>query len=164
MTETCDIALKEWAVVCGALAAGVQRVLLRKGGIHEGPDGFVVEHNTFWLFPTGFHQSLDGVRPEFCEAAQGWMLTPPAANQIAIQHLCKVSNVRKIASEAELAGVRGEHILSDKLVLDRFHYRQPGIFLLEVETTSLAMPITIPNDPRYDGCRSWVRLNEPLPK
>ena len=49
-------AFKEWAVVCAALASGRQSVILRKGGIHEGRDGFRVDHREFWLFPTRFHQ------------------------------------------------------------------------------------------------------------
>ena len=48
-----QIAFKEWAVVCAALASGQQSLILRKGGIHEGRDGFRVAHREFWLFPTG---------------------------------------------------------------------------------------------------------------
>ncbi len=50
------IAFKEWAAVCLALAAGRQSIILRKGGIHEGREGFHVHHRAFWLFPTQFHQ------------------------------------------------------------------------------------------------------------
>jgi hypothetical protein len=49
-------AFKEWAAVCTALAAGKQSLIVRKGGIHEGRDGFRVEHGEFWLYPTQFHQ------------------------------------------------------------------------------------------------------------
>jgi len=49
------IAFKEWDVVCNAIGAGRQTVILRKGGIHEGREGFAWEHEEFVLFPTRFH-------------------------------------------------------------------------------------------------------------
>ena len=45
-------ALKEWAVICRALAEGRQSLLLRKGGIAEAGGAFQVEQPRFWLLPT----------------------------------------------------------------------------------------------------------------
>ena len=56
-------AFKEWAAVCEALATGRQSLILRKGGIHEGREGFRVEHREFWLFPTHFHLRPDDLVP-----------------------------------------------------------------------------------------------------
>ena len=55
------MAFKEWGVVVDALGSGEQIVVLRKGGIAEGREGFQVEHEKFWLFPTRFHQQAEGV-------------------------------------------------------------------------------------------------------
>src|SRR5216117_1413384 len=57
------IAFKEWAVVVDALGRGEQIIILRKGGIREGPGGFSVDHGEFPLFPTLFHQQRDSVLP-----------------------------------------------------------------------------------------------------
>ena len=46
---TCAFAFKEWAGVCAALESGRQSVILRKGGIADGPGGFVPDHEAFWL-------------------------------------------------------------------------------------------------------------------
>ncbi len=54
MHPLCRTAFKEWAAVCAALSAGRQTVILRKGGIAEGPGGFQPEHGEFWLLPTRF--------------------------------------------------------------------------------------------------------------
>jgi hypothetical protein len=35
-----SIAFKEWAIVCEALGRGGQSIILRKGGIAEGREGF----------------------------------------------------------------------------------------------------------------------------
>ena len=54
-------AFKEWAIVVDALGRGEQILILRKGGISEGRDGFRLEHSQFLLFPTLFHQQRESV-------------------------------------------------------------------------------------------------------
>ncbi len=61
-TVQSPIAFKEWQVVCDALASGRQTILLRKGGIHEGREGFSFAHESFFVFPTRFHAQGDQVR------------------------------------------------------------------------------------------------------
>ena len=53
-----SVAFKEWALVCEALGNGRQSLILRKGGIAEGRDGFAFKHPNFFLFPTWFHEQL----------------------------------------------------------------------------------------------------------
>lgn len=55
------VAFKEWTVVVDAQGLGEQIILLRKGGIREGKNGFSVEHQRFLLFPTSFHQQRGSV-------------------------------------------------------------------------------------------------------
>jgi hypothetical protein len=56
-------AFKEWAVVVDALGRGEQILILRKGGLAEGPGGFQVEQREFLLLPTRFHQQRERVLP-----------------------------------------------------------------------------------------------------
>jgi hypothetical protein len=58
------IAFKERAADCHALAAGMQTIILRKGGIHEGCAGFRVAHSEFWLFPTYLHEAATALIDE----------------------------------------------------------------------------------------------------
>ena len=60
-----EIGFKEWQVVCDALAEGRQTVILRKGGIHEGREGFSFAHERFYLFPTRFHATSEQVKTGF---------------------------------------------------------------------------------------------------
>jgi hypothetical protein len=53
-----SIGFKEWALVCEALGNGTQSIILRKGGIAEGRDGFRFKHDEFLLFPTLYHEQL----------------------------------------------------------------------------------------------------------
>ncbi|SFJ70343.1 DUF1802 family protein [Planctomicrobium piriforme] len=165
MTEErtiCAIALKEWAVVCQALATGEQLVLFRKGGIHEGADGFQPEHAGFWLFPTGFHQSLENVRDQHKASAAACLGEPPAAGVIPIQTYCRIESLCWVSDEQRLAALRPFHILTDEAVAARFHYRQPGVFVLQLEVCSLPTAVTVPANPRYDGCHSWVELDDAI--
>ena len=57
-----SVGFKEWALVCAALGEGRQSVIIRKGGLAEGRDGFVFLHREFFLFPTFFHEQLVRVR------------------------------------------------------------------------------------------------------
>jgi hypothetical protein len=65
---------KEWSLVCDALGAGAQSVILRKGGIHEGRGGFWWKHDRFFLFPTHFHEQ----RAAFTWGAEGGESPAPA--------------------------------------------------------------------------------------
>ena len=57
-----SIGFKEWSLVCNALGHGTQSVILRKGGIAEGREGFSFRHREFFLFPTFFHEQIAKVR------------------------------------------------------------------------------------------------------
>ncbi len=56
-----SIGFKEWAMVCEALARGRQSLIVRKGGIAEGREGFSFKHEEFHLFPTWFHEQAEKV-------------------------------------------------------------------------------------------------------
>ena len=50
-------ALKEWAAAVGAIRRGHQTVLLRRGGLRDGPRGFVPIAGTFGLLEGAYHQN-----------------------------------------------------------------------------------------------------------
>jgi hypothetical protein len=54
-------AFKEWAAICAALGEGLQTLIIRKGGIDEGREGFRVAQQEFWLFPTYQHEAALGL-------------------------------------------------------------------------------------------------------
>src|SRR6476469_8131766 len=60
-------ALKEWAVLCDALADVEIVALVRKGGIREQRAGFAVRHDRFLLYPTWFHEKSAELQPRFAE-------------------------------------------------------------------------------------------------
>ena len=156
MESANQIAFKEWAVVCAALASGKQSLILRKGGIHEGRDGFRVAHREFWLFPTGFHQEPDSVVVDARPLLNDVLTHQPTSDEILIQHYVEDEEVIELHDESRLSDLAPFHILSDKTVRARFHYKNPGLFVILVRVHQRPTHITVPASPHFAGCRSWV--------
>ena len=157
-----QFAFKEWAVVCAALASGRQTLILRKGGIHEGREGFRVEHREFWLFPTGFHQQRDDVIPD------AWPLLEDVQSrgqppQIELSMYAVVEEVQHITDRAVLSRLNDQHVWSASTVEQRFDYRSPGLFALVVRVFRRPTPFQIADSPHFAGCKSWVDLPAALP-
>ena len=87
------IAFKEWAAICEALSAGRQIIILRKGGIHEGREGFRVQHREFWLYPTNFHEAANDLTLEAGEFITRAAASRRAAGIAPIRHFAVVQEV-----------------------------------------------------------------------
>jgi hypothetical protein len=158
LPETCGVAFKEWAGICDALAGGHQCVILRKGGIAEGPRGFAPEHDAFWLYPTRVHEAEQGLR-------SGTIVpTPsPPAGRIDLRALAVVAGVGYLDRPEALAALADFHIWTEPTVLKRFHYRRPGLWVLGVRVFARPEPWRIEESPAHAGCKSWVPLDALLP-
>ncbi|WP_197440273.1 DUF1802 family protein [Polystyrenella longa] len=160
-----DIALKEWAILCAALASGKQTILVRKGGIAEGPDGFQPEHPTFWLFPTNFHQAETALNNDgkafLSHPDIKSNLTPPPAEQIVLKHVGQIEQIIRLEQESLLPFLNTFQLLSPETLSNRFHYKEPGLWVMVVRIYQAQDPIVIPDSPHFTGCRSWVDLPRP---
>lgn len=155
-------AFKEWAVVCAALASGQQSLILRKGGIHEGREGFRVSHREFWLFPTGFHQQPDSVVTAAQPLLARTLSDAPPDNEVHIRHYVEVERVVAVQDESTLTSLRPWHIWSDETVHQRFHYKSPGLFVMLVRVHQLPEVRKLLVSSYFAGCRSWVDFPEEL--
>src|ERR1043166_5425358 len=90
------IAFKEWAIVADALATGRQIIILRKGGISEGPGGFKIEHPEFLLFPTLFHQQRESVIPQAQQRYDQIQPAFPAPGTLRLECFCRVAEWRRL--------------------------------------------------------------------
>ena len=156
------IALKEWEVTCLAVERGSQTLLLRKGGIDEGPDGFQVKHREFWLFPTHFHQTADDLQPEYRELF-GQAQTDSPTGQWLLSLYARVESVFEVRNENQLAALQPLQILTPEAVSRKFHYRSPGLFVLLARYYRATEPIVIADSPHFAGCKSWIDLPDALP-
>jgi hypothetical protein len=157
-------ALKEWAVICRALAAGRQAILLRKGGIAEAGDGFRLEHRRFWLYPTYVHQQRTGIREDALPLLEQAEAERPPVGVVRLTHFGEVSSgVYQVHDLAGALILSGLHLWSLETVRSRFAYRTPGLFVLPVRVYRAAQAFELPESPAYAGCRSWVELEKELP-
>lgn len=162
LPETCGWAFKEWAVVGEALASGKQALLLRKGGIHEGPDGFQVEHTHFWIYPTAFHQASENVIDAAALFLQAAEASKPAPGTVRLSLLAEVTEVAYLKTLDEVLALEGEHIWSTPQIEKKFFYRAPGLYLLRLNLYQLSQPWEVKEMRSYSGCKTWVPLEEPL--
>ncbi len=150
-------------MICAELAAGRQTILLRKGGIREPAGGFAIEHHEFFLLPTYVHQNEDELVVPARAALPAVIRQAPPAGQLRLDLYATVETVIEVTSLEPLRRLEREHALSWSAVERRFQYRRPGLHVIALRVYRLAHPCVVPNLFRYDGCRSWVALEDELP-
>ncbi len=154
------MALKEWAVLCDALVAGRQSLLLRKGGISESNGEFELEHSRFVLFPTYVHQKADSLKAEYRTTLDVRSSEP---NELRITGWAEVTDIVQLHDRRQMDELADLHIWDESLVDMRFNYRPYNpLYLMLVRAHRLAVPVMIENCIDYNGCRSWVPLNTPI--
>lgn len=149
-----NMAFKEWAVVCEALGSGRQSVILRKGGIAEGREGFAFLHKDFFLFPTRFHETL-----EKTTLPPGTSLPAQRVGEVEIRCAASIQWTCFLDDPGRLAALGPFHILCDEVVEERFRFGEPpGLHVGFARIYRLPTPWIFPMEKRYGGCRSWVEL------
>lgn len=160
----CNIAFKEWASICTALAAGGQTIILRKGGIAEEGDRFRAEHPRFWLYPTEFHQAEDQLRPEAAEYFPAARELAPRDGRLPLGLFCEVAGVHVFREDdwPRIEALQPLHFWTVETICKRFDYRKPGLTLLAVRVYRRPLAHALVVTPEYDGCRTWVTLHDAL--
>lgn len=150
---------KDWALVCAALGQGRQSLILRKGGIAEGRDGFRFKHEEFFLFPTQYHQQAEKVRPDELSGLKIPALPPQGS--IEIRYFFRLEWALWIDEWETLARLEPFHIYREEVARERFDYdEQRGLQCAFGRVYRLEPAWTFPDKPSYGGCRSWITLPE----
>ena len=153
-------AFKEWEGIVAALGQGAQIILLRKGGIAEGREGFKPTHGKFWLFPTRYHQQWEQTRPELRR-----LFTPPAEapKEIALTYFAEITDSLYLSDWKQVERLGKFHFWSDDLLRERFGYEkrpgmEQGLHLMVVRVYRINVPHLLAPSPAYDGCKSWIEV------
>lgn len=152
------VALKEWSVIVDRLLAGDQTILLRKGGIEEveGPGRFRLATPRFALFPAWLHQQPDRIKPQWRDQVEVFT-TEPA--ELTIRGLGEVAHIWQVPTRESLDALDDFHSWTAAQLDQRWNYKpNRPLYLLAVRAYQLQHPKTIPNNPTYAGCKSWVEL------
>ena len=152
-------AFKEWAVIVDALGSGAQIIILRKGGISEGPAGFQIEQPEFFFFPTLFHQQRESVLPAAQARYDHILPLCQDAAVVKIEYFARVSASRQLRELADAERLRGQHVWRDEVIARRFDWgRDKSIQAIALRVYRLAAPHLLPIVPGYGGCKSWIDL------
>jgi len=146
-------AFKEWTLVCDALARGAQSLIIRKGGIAEGRDGFRFKHREFLLFPTLFHEQAAKLRvPAGTELPAA---RPDGSHEIRL--LARTEWTRDVTNWETVQALEPFHLWAESEIEKRFRQDdQPGVSVALVRAFALSEPLVFPDAPKYGGCRSWI--------
>jgi len=162
MQPTCNIAFKEWAAVCEALAAGRQTIILRKGGLQDEIESIRRACLGFWLYPTNFHQQPEHLSDDAGEFIQRATASEPSAGQVAVRLFAELHCLNELKTEERALRLRDFHIWSEATVRQRFAYRFPLLFLLSVRVYALPTTVHVPETDEMAGCKSWLTLPESI--
>jgi hypothetical protein len=164
--QTCDVALKEWAVTCRALEEGRQIVLLRKGGILDEDGVFQLEHTAFWLQPTYEHQDERLVKPghrDLFTAVRETRAQGENKKFILLQLFAVVERVFSLTLDDEDRLRNAPHIWSDAYLDIRYDYKpQHPLLCVAMRVYAREEVHMVPGRPEFFGCRSWIALETPL--
>jgi hypothetical protein len=155
MIATMSIGFKEWTLVCEALGAGRQSIILRKGGIAEGRAGFRFQNSDFLLFPTLFHEQVVKMKLP----AETPLPAPRSDGQIEVRYGVKVEWTEDITDMDIVRRLAPFHFWQDSEIEKRFHYdEKEGVSLAFVRVSQLSEPFIFPDSPKFGGCRSWITM------
>lgn len=157
-TPASAVGFKEWSYVCDSLVHGVQTLILRKGGIHEGRSGFEFKHKEFFLFPTWFHTQAEKLNwvPD-----GGETVFPPEEERtsVEIDGYATLEQVWKVTDWDKVEALAPLHIWNEDVVKERFVYDEEScLHIALVRAYQLPQLWSFPYSKSYGGCRSWVNL------
>ena len=155
--------LKEWATVIKALENGDQVVLLRKGGILEVASGFQLESSKFLLFPTWEHQEFHHVKPQFHKYLEYVKHNPPPQGKNTITSYAKVLGEADVSSDEIIERLSDFHVWSNSYIKERRNWKpekpMKAVFLQVFKIPTIEIHLK----PEYQGCKSWININEEIP-
>jgi hypothetical protein len=149
-------AFKEWAVICEALGTGLQSVIIRKGGIAEGQQGFAFRHAEFFLFPTWFHEQL-----EKTTLSPDSPVPDHPGEELEVRYTASVEWSTILPDWERVTRLRAFHVLRESVLEERYRYTETeGVHVAFVRVYRLDPPLRLKNEKKYAGCRSWIELPE----
>ena len=87
----------------------------------------------------------------------------PGGDRIRIQHYAVAEDALRVEQLPPLERLEGLHPLAPETVRARFHYRdRPVLHALVLRVYRRPGAFVIPNTLGYEGCVSWVELDEAL--
>src|SRR5262249_12369195 len=120
------VAFKDWAAICDAMGQGRQSIILRKGGLYEGREGFQFKHPEFFLFPTGYHEQFEKMRPELAAGLRG--AEGVREGVVRIRDFVRLEWHATVTDRIAADALAEFHLYREEVVRERFDYDEcPGL-------------------------------------
>ena len=151
-------ALKEWAVAVEALERGETALVIRKGGIRE--KAFAVVNRRFLLLPGYEHQRPELLKPEYRELLRE---IPDLTDDgpLRFTSFAEVRGAYEISEPESLETIGPYHMWAPEYAESRFKWRpKKPLTVLVLRTYVLPEPVELPYSEAYEGCKSWIKLEE----
>ncbi|MBD0355018.1 MAG: DUF1802 family protein [Rubrobacteraceae bacterium] len=153
-------ALKEWAVAVEALERGETALVIRKGGIRE--KAFAVANRRFLLLPGYEHQRPELLKPEYRKLLRE---IPNLTDDgpLRFTSFAEVRGAYEISEPESLETIGPHHMWVPEYAESRFKWRpKKPLTVLVLRTYALPEPVELPYSEAYEGCKSWIELEEPV--
>jgi hypothetical protein len=153
--------LKEWAVAVRALERGETALVVRKGGIRE--KAFAVVNRRFLLLPSYEHQRQELLKPECRELLRG---IPDLTDDgpLRFTSFAEVRGAYEISGPGSLEAIDPYHIWTPEYAGSRFRWRpKKPLTVLALRVYLLQETVELPYSEAYGGCKSWIKLEQPVP-
>ena len=135
--------LREWQSVCDATIAGENHLLIRKGGLADGRDGFEVRRNFFGLLPTLFHQAKTAA-----------IDVPPPPSTVSI--VCQLVDAFVVPSTTDLSTLAPFHAYTADQLAARQRYKpERPLHLILIRAFALRRPVDLDPSRVRPVCKSW---------
>lgn len=154
------IGFKDWSVICAAMGRGEQSIILRKGGLAEGREGFQFKHREFFVYPTAYHEQLQKLR-----APEGRMVPPHAEDELIFTTAFRLEWHAVVTSWEAARALEPFHLYREEVVRERFDYDEaPGLQVAFGRALVVEPAWKVHYETRFGGCRSWLNLPESGPE
>lgn len=160
------VAFKEWAVTVNSLLKGELIFVMRKGGIVEETRHFSLQAPQFYLMPAYEHQKEHLLKPAYqgriAATMENWS---PQQQYMELEGYAEVIEDILVTDAEALQAVRELHIWTDQFAEERLKWKktQP-LHLLVLRVYKLDEPLETAMQEAYRGCKSWVTIDDALPK
>ncbi len=150
--------------MCRALEVGRQSVLLRKGGIVEETRDFALVERDFLLFPTYEHQDENSVQQPYCAWFRETLEAQPPSGIVRITSWAEVTDLFLTHDLDRLLRLAPLYAWSEDYIRMRMAYKpRKPMNVVVVRAFMLPDPLDIPVLEHFEGCKSWVPLDEAIP-
>ena len=156
-------ALKEWKVLWGPDPSRARGGLVGEGGGRGQRGGVGGRADRFLLYPTYFHEKAAEIAPRLLTRLDAAHAERPAEGVVRVELLARGAAGGRVESLEPRRRIERAHGLDWSAVQSRFEYRGvPMVQVVAVRVARLVAPVEIVERRRYEGCVSWVELDEGL--